>query len=241
MLLFDCTPKETWKIENKNYNLKSTLFCKESNCTYVDLNIPTIVSKQTNLETINALVFKNVKGLIAFENENVEIKNYDELALSFINSYDEIKTAFPNEPLPWEASVEGTSEIFDNKSINIVLNYYTFTGGAHGNEGIVSLFFNLENGNLIPQKELFIDYNGFRKMAEAEFRTSTHLTPTDKINKNGNLFKDNQFYLPENIIITQNEIILHFNKYEIAPYSSGTTILKFPMKTFKKYLNPLYF
>ena len=275
-LLFSCSKKETWYFETKKYELKTTLPCDNDDCTYVDLIIPTIISDQKELNEINEVVFKNVKKHIAFENENEEINNYDELAKSFIASYDEIKKAFPNEPLPWEASVNGTSEIFENKSVNIVLNYYTFTGGAHGsegtlslffnledgkpisqkdlfldyytftggahgNEGTISLFFNLEDGKQISQKDLFLDYEGFKKIAERDFRTSNNLNETDNINKNGNIFKDNQFSLPENIIVTQNEIILHYNKYEIAPYSSGATLLKFPMKTFKKYLNPLYF
>lgn len=240
-LLFSCSKKETWYFETKKHELKTTLPCDKDDCTYVDLIIPTIISDQKELNEINEVVFKNVKKHIAFENENEEINNYDDLAKSFIASYDEIKKAFPNEPLPWESSVNVTSEIFENKSVNIVLNYYTFTGGAHGNEGTISLFFNLEDGKQISQKDLFLDYEGFKKIAERDFRTSNNLNETDNINKNGNIFKDNQFSLPENIIVTQNEIILHYNKYEIAPYSSGATLLKFPMKTFKKYLNPLYF
>lgn len=240
-LLFSCSKKETWQLETKTYLLKTSLPCKGDECSYVEFNIPTIISEDENLKKINQIVLDTVKKHIGFESNASEIKNYEDLAHSFINSYDEIKRAFPNEPLPWEASVDGTFEIFNSKSINIVLNYYTFTGGAHGNEGVISLFYNLENGKSITQKDLFLDYEGFKKIAERDFRTSMNLSPTDDINKNGNLFKDKQFSLPQNIIITQNEIILHYNKYEIAPYSSGTTILKFPMKTFKKYLNPLYF
>lgn len=240
-LLFSCSEKENWQIETKRYELKTFLPCTEDECSYVEFNIPSIISEDENLKKINQIVFDSVKKHIAFETNDSEIRAYDDLAKSFIASYDEIKKAFPNEPLPWEASVNGTSEIFENKSVNIVLNYYTFTGGAHGNEGTISLFFNLEDGKQISQKDLFLDYEGFKKIAERDFRTSNNLNETDNINKNGNIFKDNQFSLPENIIVTQNEIILHYNKYEIAPYSSGATLLKFPMKTFKKYLNPLYF
>lgn len=240
-LLLSCSKKETWQIETKSYQLKTSLPCDENDCTYVDLNIPTIISTDANLKKINNSVFKNVKNQIEVDCDSIKILDYLDLAHSFINSYDEIKRAFPNEPLPWEASVDGTFEIFNSKSINIVLNYYTFTGGAHGNEGVISLFYNLENGKSITQKDLFLDYEGFKKIAERDFRTSVNLSPIDDINKNGNLFKNKQFSLPQNIIITQNEIILHYNKYEIAPYSSGTTILKFPMETFKKHLNPLYF
>lgn len=240
-LLFSCSKKETWQLETKTYLLKTSLPCKGDECSYVEFNIPTIISEDENLKKINQIVLDTVKKHIGFESNASEIKNYEDLAKSFISSYDDIKRAFPNEPLPWEASVDGTSEIFDNKSINIVLNYFVFTGGAHGSEGAISLFFNLKNGKLISQKDLFLDYEGFKKIAEQDFRTSDNLSPTDNINKNGYLFKNNQFNLPQNIMITQNEIILYYNKYEIAPYSSGTTILTFPMKTLKKYLNPLYF
>lgn len=241
MLLFSCKKKETWVFETKKYELKTALPCKGMDCTYAEFQIPIIISDKAALNKINEVVFNNVKKHMAFENESHDIKTYDDLARSFIASYDEIKTKFPNEPLPWEASVEGTIENFDNKSVVIVLNSYTYTGGAHGNEITSSLFFNMKNGELIAQKELFLDYQGFKKIAEQEFRALTSLSPTDDINKNGNIFKDHQFNLPENIIVTQNEIILHYNTYEIAPYSSGATILKLPMKTFKNYLNPLYF
>lgn len=240
-LLLSCSKKENCQIETKSYQLKTSLPCNKNECSYVDFNIPTLISESPELKKINSQIFKYVKKHIEIDCDTIKDLDYLSLAASFINSYEDIKRAFPNEPLPWEASVDGTYEIFDNKSVNIVLNYYTFTGGAHGNSGIVSSFFNLKNGDLIPQRDLFLDFEGFKKIAEQEFRNISNLSATASINKNGNLFKNNQFSLPQNIIINQNEIILYYNKYEIAPYSSGTTILKFPMKTFKKYLNPLYF
>jgi len=239
--LFSCSKKENWTVEIQKHELKSSIACEENNCTYVSLSVPTIVTTNTDQNTINEKVFLVIKQHISFENSTEKINNYTELMTSFIDSYNDIKKAFPNEPLAWEALVNGSSETFDNKSINIVLNYFMFTGGAHGNEGIISLFFDLKNGNEIEQKNLFVDFEGFKKEAEKEFRIQNALDKEDKINKNGHRFTDNKFKLAENIIFTQNEIILHYNKYEIAPYSSGVTTITLPMKDCKKYLNPLYF
>lgn len=240
-ILGSCSKKEIWEIENKKMVLKSSLACEENNCTYVSLDIPSVISEQPQLNKINNIIFENVKEKIAFEDSNIKIENYKDLMQSFISSYEQIKKAFPNEPLPWEATITGTSENFENKSLNIVLDYYTFTGGSHGNEGLSSIFFNLETGEEIAQKDLFLDYEGFKKIVEKDFRQANEIAPEESINKNGHLFTDNQFKLAQNIIITQNEIILHYNKYEISPFSSGITIMKFPMQEFKRYLNPLYF
>lgn len=240
-LLIGCKEKEKWTIENKKYDLKSTLPCEENNCTHVSLEIPTIETEIPELKKINDHIFELAKEKIEFQDANLKISNYNDLMKSFVNSYDEIKKAFPNEPLPWEATISGTSENFNDKCLNIVLNYYSFTGGAHGNEGVNSAFFNLETGKEIPQKDLFLDYEGFKKIVERDFRSANELSETDNINKKGHLFVNDKFSLAQNIIITPTEIILHYNKYEIAPYSSGITMMKFPMASFKKYLNPLYF
>ena len=44
------------------------------------------------------------------------------------------------------------------------------------------------------------------------------------------MFEENQFTLPENIGLSADAIVLHYNPYEVASYADGSLILEIPLE-----------
>lgn len=241
LMITSCKQESELVFEEQVFIQKSTLSCTDDQCSVAEVHVPVMKEANTAAKTINAHVQTIVGDIIAFDQENHQFASYDEILKSFIASYDDIKKSFPNEPMPWEAKVNVTKEVFNDKIVNFVFDYYTFTGGAHGNPGVISVFYNTETGNEVPQKELFLNYEGFKKLVKEKFYKEHNLAANASLNDNGFMFEGNTFYLPENIIITSNEVIVRYNHYEIASYADGPTELKFSYQEVKPFLNELYF
>ena len=236
-----CQQETQWVFDQKVYSQKSTMGCEADACTTAQVQVPILTGKEAVVPIINDHVRTIVGDIVAFDQEEHSFATYDDILNSFIQSYDEIKKAFPNEPMPWEARVTITEEVFRDKIVNFVLDYYTFTGGAHGNPGVISVFYNLENGKEVPQKDLFVNYEGFKKLVKTAFYKQYHLKENASLNDHGFMFEGNVFYLPENIIIRSTEVVVRYNHYEIASYADGPTELRFTYEQVKPFLNELYF
>ena len=50
------------------------------------------------------------------------------------------------------------------------------------------------------------------------------------------MFERDEFYLPENIGLTENGLVLLYNQYEVASYADGAIELILPMNEVKNYL-----
>lgn len=241
LVFTSCTKESQWSFEDRVFTQKSTLGCADQQCTTAEVHVPVLQGQLPAAKVINDHVRSIVGDIIAFDQENQEFDSYDAILSSFIASYDEIKKSFPNEPMPWDAKVNITQSVFNDKVVNFVFDYYTFTGGAHGNPGVISVFYNLETGKELTHKDLFMNYEGFKKMVKEAFYAQNHLKETTSLNAQGYMFEGNTFALPDNIIIRPHEVIVRYNHYEIASYADGPTEIKFTYEQVKPYLNELYF
>jgi len=236
-----CKKQQKIAFEERTYQEKSTLSCEDGACTEVNVKIPFAIGKDSVSKNINDQLFNIVKEIVVFDQDNERFKTYEEAIHSFIASYDDIKKQFPNEPVPWEAKIKSSFTVFGEELVNIDIDHYTFTGGAHGSQGILSVFYDLKTGKEIEQKDLFVNYEGFKALAKKKFYEMNQLAPNASLNDKGFMFDDDVFALAENIIINKENLTVHYNHYEIAPYAQGATDIKFSFKEIKSFLNPLYF
>jgi hypothetical protein len=118
--------------------------------------------------------------------------------------------------------------------ISLYCDEYIFTGGAHGNTLRKSQTWNLAIGNQIPLKAFF------------EGNEYYQLDIIKQINEQiaKQIEEENDIYFPdycqlaletfrlENYYLTQKGIVIFFQQYDIAPYSSGimTFLLKNNLK-----------
>jgi hypothetical protein len=54
---------------------------------------------------------------------------------------------YPKRALSWEAEIEGSIKYQSDRILNLQIKHYTYTGGAHGYQGLRSLFLILQQEN----------------------------------------------------------------------------------------------
>lgn len=220
----------------KSYDKKTSLPCKEP-CANVTIDVPVAQNLPVVADSINKKVFSVVKSIIFFGEKPYSATTYDQLAASFIGSYDELKTKYPNdELLGWEGKVKGTVNYKSDSIINIKINHYTNTGGAHGYAGERSLIFNAHNGKSLAYTDIFKDVKAFKAFAEKKFRAKYKIPAGKSINSTGLTFEDDKFILPQNIFYTNEGLLLLYNTYESGSYAEGAKEVPVPYSEADAYL-----
>ena len=233
LLLSSCKNELTFS--DKIYEKKTTLPCKQG-CPEVIVRIPFAENLPIVADSINKKVFSVVKEIIYFGDKPDVSADYDGVLTAFIKAYEDIQKENPKDVFGWEAKIEGIVKYQTDSILNIELKHYSFTGGAHGYQGIRSLIFNPNNGKTIENKNLFNDVNVFKTFAEKQFRIKYKIPENAPINATGFMFEDEEFQLPINFFFIENGLLLHYNTYECASYAQGPQELLFTFEEIKPYL-----
>jgi hypothetical protein len=221
--------------EEQSFQKKTTLPCKE-NCPQITVKIPVAKDVPVVADSINKKVFSVLKEIIYFGEKPYTSTNYNGLLTSFIDSYEKLQKEFPKDTFGWEGKIEGSVKYQSDSILNIEIKHYTFTGGAHGYEGLRSLIFDPETGKYIPNNQLFKNKNAFMAFAEKKFRAKYKIPENKSINATGLMFEDEKFYLPQNIFYTDKGLLLYYNSYEAASYADGPKELLLSYKEVNAYL-----
>lgn len=232
-LFTSCKNELTFK--EAHFEKKSSLPCKE-NCPLVTVDVPVAENVPIVADSINKKVFSVVREIIYFGEKPYPSTDYQGLLDSFIGSYDEMKTKYPKEIFGWEGKIEGKLAYQSDSILNIKIEHYTFTGGAHGYSGIRSLLFDPKTGKNLPNEYLFKDLNKFRAFAETKFRAKYKIPTTDNINATGLMFENDVFELPMSFFYTEKGLLLYYNTYEAASYADGPKELLLTFEELKPYL-----
>lgn len=235
VILISCEKEKQLEFTTETYTEKSTLPCS-NNCPTVEVEVPIAKNVPIVDDSINKNVFAVVKGIIYFGEKPYTSNDYKGLLQSFISSYDELKTEFPEDTFGWEGKVKGSIVYETENVLNIQIDHYTYTGGAHGYQGIRSLIFNPKTGKIITNEELFNDVNAFTKFAEQKFRTTYKIPETDAINSTGLMFEGEKFTLPMTLIFNKKGILLYYNSYEAGSYADGPKEVQLTFAELEPYL-----
>lgn len=233
ILLTGCT--KTLTFENEVFEKESKIPCKKD-CPKITIDIPIAKNIPVVADSINKKVFGVLKDIVYFGEKPSDAKDYNDLTTSFIASYEEMHKKFPIETFGWEAKVKGNVEYKSDQILNIKLDHYTFTGGAHGYQGFRSLLFNPDTGKTIFCDEIFKNEKEFKAFAEKEFRKKYKIPAKANINATGLMFEKDTFQLPQNIFYTDEGLLLYYNSYEAASYADGPKEILFPYQKVSKYL-----
>lgn len=115
--------------------------------------------------------------------------------------------------------------------ISVYEDQYMFTGGAHGTTIRSSQTWNLKQGRMIPLA-FFFPNNPYYMI---DIIKEINHQIAEQIEKGENQYFDNycklvlENFKVEKYYLTEKEIVIYFQEYEIAPYSSG--IPTFMIKT----------
>ena len=107
--------------------------------------------------------------------------------------------------------------------MSLYTDQYTFTGGAHGSTVRTSQTWSLPRGYILPLKALFPPRFNYRayiintiiKEIELQNAGGESVYFEDYIENVNRTFNEDSFYL------TSKGIIIYFQQYDIAPYSTG--------------------
>jgi len=221
--------------ETQSFQKTTTLACKE-NCPEITVKIPVAKNNPVVADSINKKVFSVLKEIIYFGEKPYTSTDYNGLLTSFIDSYEKLQKEFPNDMFGWEAKIIGSVKYQSESILNIEIDHYTYTGGAHGYQGLRSLLFDPATGKSISNAKLFRDKKTFMAFVEKKFRAKYKIPANKSINATGLMFEDEKFSLPQNIFYTDKGLLLYYNSYEAASYADGPKELLLPYIEVEEFL-----
>jgi len=216
---------DTLSYSKKSIDEHSNYFLKEENrldTTYFRAKYPVFAE-----DKINDLI----TDIVHLEGDT----SMQEAAHRFINAYNEYvednngrSTATWNRQL--QVDVIANTPVF----LGIRTQQEEYTGGAHGDH--FTLYSNFDRQS---NKQIVIDdiiqsqhKDEFVKIAEQYFRTQEGLS-SDELLNGKYFFEDGKFSLAANFTFEKDDILFHYNVYEIKSYAEGMTELRIPYAAFR--------
>lgn len=222
----------------KVYHESSAKNCKDDyNCANINLEVLEAANKSDVSNAINATLFDTIKNAVYTGENPKEVKNYSDLTHSFVSLFTKLKTELKQDKIPsWEATTKTTVGYQSSKILNVVIDYYVFTGGAHGYGAVKSVLFDPKTGKILTLDKLFSDIEKVKSLAETKFRVQEKIAQDKSLTDAGYFFDKDIFVLPKNILFTAKGLTLHYNQYEVASYANGPIEIELTYEELKPYL-----
>ncbi len=115
--------------------------------------------------------------------------------------------------------------------LSLYVDYYQYTGGAHGITERRAYNVDLSNGEILPLSALFEANYDYKILIESEIRRQIALDPE-------NYFEGDMGFKgiseSQNYYLEDGNLVIYFPHYEIAPYVAGIPKFKIPLKSFEQ-------
>ena len=207
----------------------------DSGCTVGIVTYPEFKNSKALNDSVKNILFNLFWNDTTIE-PDTDLQKY---VSQFINVYEQSKKSGEAKGRIFTLQ-SGAKVIREDSSLTTLeIGGYMFQGGAHG-ATITGLFnWNTKANKVIRLDDLFIkDYEAkLNEIADTIFRKQEHLSDTSSL-AHDYFFKNNQFALNNNFLITPVGLRFLYNQYEIKPYSAGQTNLLIPYKKIKSLLLP---
>ena len=204
----------------KYVNIVDKVYKSENKYLQVDVIIPQVIDRKCN-EKVVVINDKIIKWTEDWIND----------AKLIADDYYKGKT-------PPLVKFELLSRYKINRSDNVVslyIDYYQFTGGAHGVTTRIAYNIDCNSGNELKIKDLFKEGYDYKTAIDNEINKQINENP-DKYFKGKDGF--NGIGENEKFYIKNDEIVIYYGEYEIAPYAAGLPEFHIPIKEFNN--NYLY-
>lgn len=167
-----------------------------------------------------------------------EYKKSNEPYLQQISELKGSKSILENE-----ITVQGVAMYLDNKVLSYSYERYAYMGGAHGNSSRLLFNFDLTNARLVNESDLFTD-NYIEPLTQLikQQIVEDNAEMESVADLNDFHFYEDQIKPNNNFYITAEGVVYVYNPYDIAPYSTGQTmvLLTFDkLKPILKFGNPI--
>lgn len=178
-------------------------------------------------QDINQLIEQAIIKSVGYDNSTTVEGALD----AFDKEFKDFKSSFPDSEQTWELAVETEVTYQSESIITIALSTYSDKGGAHGNDAILLININPENGKAYANSDIVNLDNAFKELAKSFF-----LKEKEDESSEEDYFFGQPFQLPKNIGFSDEGVILLYNVYEIASYDQGYTEFTIPYKDAEPYL-----
>ena len=121
------------------------------------------------------------------------------------------------------AKMEYAVRLLTANKISLTLMPYAFAGGAHGSSSLEGYTFDLSNGKLLQYSDLFKLDPVSRKVLNDEIARQIRQRNIPIFNPFKGVGDNPGYYLKEG-----KKVVIVFQQYEIAPYSSGILEFEIP-------------
>jgi hypothetical protein len=159
-----------------------------------------------------------------------DTKTIEGTSQKFIKDFTNFVTEFPESANnKWNTSMLYSVSTNTKDLLSLTFSMNGYTGGAHGFSTISYSNFNPNTGTKLKLEDIVSDVDKLRTIAREIFIKDHNLDPNKSLNEQGYWFVDDIFSLNNNFKLSKDEIIFHYNQYEIAPYSEGPIDITIPM------------
>ncbi|PFJ08520.1 ferritin [Bacillus cereus] len=146
------------------------------------------------------------------------------------------ETKGSNTPFhPYVANVDYKVSLNKPPLLSLYVNYYQYTGGAHGLYTWKANTFDLNEKKLLHLDGLFQQKDTYKEVIRAEIvkqiKQNKSIYFPDAMEK---VMSAKKFHF----FLEQNNLVIYFPLYEIAPYASGIPQFRIPYTLLRDYLNP---
>lgn len=233
-----CSFEKPLQFESIEYTQQDFEDCLTQNCPTIKVNYLQAVVDDKKSKIVNKQIQgKIISKIVGLEEAKIKVETIQEALQDFIADFKKYETDFGNAFVSFDIDTFMRVLYQTESFVSLELNYYLFTGGAHGYSGTTFFNFNAKTGQSLNEEMLFKDSKAVLAYAEKKFRDLYAISSERTINSSGFWFKNDQFHFPENIGFTETELIFHYNQYEIASYAEGPIILALPKAEIKELLN----
>ncbi len=199
------------------------------NCAIINFDYYTLEQGSEKLkETLNKWILDHLTYLLTLNKpDNLSLEQATKV---YYKNHDSYKGSVIYGAFEATNKIEILS--FNHDFITIKMTGNTYQGGAHGTEITKMATFDNSTGEQVTFDITINNKNDFKQLVEKKFREKRI-----DIFKNGFDFDTVfSFKLPENYAFVKEGILIHYNHYEITPYSLGTTSFLLPFNEIKHLL-----
>jgi hypothetical protein len=208
----------------------------ESNCATVEL-LWLEYTTGSSADLVNDAIqnkFRNELKSYANRDSSLRLNDFEALVMSFIMDNSIFQKDFPGSNADWYI-IMNCEEVFQESGLlTIQFNFNAYTGGAHGSENTYYLVFDVESGNILSIEDVVADLSQLRAVAEATFRKQQEIDPAVALEDAGYFIENGVFPVEGNFAIINDNLILHYNAYDLAAYSEGKISIKIPLSELRK-------
>lgn len=119
----------------------------------------------------------------------------------------------------------------DDRFLSLGQEFYRYTGGAHGMGWLSATTVDLQTGQVCILKDMFREQADYQRRLTEITRREGEARGLPMWSFSG-IREDSAYYL------TDTELVLYFQHYEIAPYSAGVVRIKIPYGEIRDILSP---